>query len=90
MSADVLVGRLRDRARQEHRSDDSKLAIGHRLEVDRDNAQALRDALAGWTDVIELDADQPPDLIAEEIVRALRSHAVGRRCALELGRREPI
>jgi adenylate kinase len=89
-SARVLAGRLRDRARQEHRSDDSERAIGHRLEVDRDNAQALRDALAGWTDVIEVDADQPPDLIAEEIVRALRRHAVGRRCALELGRREPI
>ena len=76
-SAHVLAGRLRDRARQEHRSDDSERAIGHRLEVDHDNAQALRDALAGWTDVIEVDADQPPDLIAEEIVRALRRHAVG-------------
>jgi adenylate kinase len=88
--AHVLAGRLRDRARQEHRSDDSERAIGHRLEVDRDNAQALRNALAGWTDVIEVDADQPPDVIAEEIVRALRRHAVARRCALELGRREPI
>jgi adenylate kinase len=74
-SADVLVARLRDRAREEHRSDDSDHAIAHRLEVHRDNAQALRDALAGWTDVIEVDADQPPDSIAEEIVHALRRHA---------------
>ena len=74
-SADVLIGRLRDRAREEQRPDDSEHAIAHRLEVHRDNAQALRDALAGWTDVIEVDADQPPDSIAEEIVRALRRHA---------------
>jgi adenylate kinase len=74
-SADVLVGRLRDRARVQHRSDDSEQAIAPRLEVQRDNAHALRDALAGWTDVIEVDADQPPDSIAEEIIRALRRHA---------------
>ena len=63
--------------REERRPDDSDRAIGHRLEVERDNAQTLRDALAGWTDVIEVDADQPPDSIAEEIVRALRRHAIG-------------
>src|SRR6202044_2812021 len=37
-SPDVLVRRLRDRARDEHRPDDSERAIAHRLEVDRDNA----------------------------------------------------
>ena len=74
-SPDVLVRRLRDRARDEHRVDDSERAIGHRLEVHRDNASALRDALAGWTDVIEVDADHPPDAITEEIIRALRRHA---------------
>jgi adenylate kinase len=74
-SADVLVRRLRQRARDEHRPDDSERAIAHRLEVHRNNDQALRDALAGWTDVIELDADQPPDAITEEIIRALRRHA---------------
>ena len=74
-SPDVLVPRLRDRARDQHRPDDSERAIGHRLEVHRDNAQALRDALAGWTDVIEVDADQPPDAITEEIVRALSRQA---------------
>jgi len=71
----VLVQRLHDRAWEEGRSDDSDRAFGHRLEVGCDNAQALRDALAGWTDVIEVDADQPPDSVAEEIVRALRRHA---------------
>jgi adenylate kinase len=74
-SADVLVRRVRDRAGEEHRSDDSERALGHRLEVDRDNAQALRESLAGWTDVIEVDADQPPDSVAEEILRALRRYA---------------
>ena len=74
-SADVLVRRLRHRATDEHRPDDSERAIGHRLEVHRDNAHALRDALAGWTDVIEVDADQPPDAITGEIVRALSRHA---------------
>ncbi|MGZ4294341.1 MAG: adenylate kinase family protein [Solirubrobacteraceae bacterium] len=74
-SPDVLVRRLRDRARDEHRVDDSERAIGHRLQVDRDNAPALRDALAGWTDVIEIDADHPPDAITEEIIHALRRHA---------------
>jgi adenylate kinase len=75
VSPDVLVRRLRDRARDEQRSDDSERAIGHRLEVHRDNAQALRDALTGWTEVIEVDADQPPDAITEEIARALRRQA---------------
>ena len=68
-------GRLRNRARCEHRSDDSEGAVRHRLELYRDDAQALRDALEGWTDVIEVDADQPTDSIAEEIVRALSHHA---------------
>ncbi|HEY1714948.1 MAG TPA: nucleoside monophosphate kinase [Solirubrobacteraceae bacterium] len=75
-SPGVLVRRLRDRATDEHRPDDSERAIGRRLEVHRDNARALRDALAGWTDLIEVDADQPPDAITREIVRALRRQAV--------------
>jgi adenylate kinase family enzyme len=75
-SPDVLVQRLRDRAREEHRSDDSERAIGRRLEVYRDNARALRDALAGWTDLIEVDARQPPDAITREIVHALSRQAV--------------
>jgi adenylate kinase len=75
-SPDVLVRRLRNRATDEHRPDDSERAIGHRLEVHRDNARALRDALAGWTDLIEVDADQPPGAITREIVRALRRQAV--------------
>ena len=74
-SPDVLVRRLRERARDEHRSDDSERAIEHRLEVHRDNAPALRDALASWTDVIDIDADQPPDAITERIVRALSRRA---------------
>jgi adenylate kinase len=77
-SPDVLVRRLRDRATKEHRPDDSERAIGYRLEVHRDNARALRDALAGWTDVIEVDADQPPDAITREIVYALSRQAVVR------------
>jgi adenylate kinase len=74
-SPDVLVRRLRERARNEHRSDDSERAIGHRLKVHRDNAAALRDALAGWTEAIEVDADQPPDAVTEEIVRTLSRRA---------------
>lgn len=74
-SPDVLVRRLRNRGRDEHRSDDSERAIKCRLKVHRDNAHALRGALAGWTDVIEVDADQPPDAITEEIVRALSRQA---------------
>jgi adenylate kinase len=72
---DVLLRRLRQRASDEHRSDDAERAIAHRLEVHRANAQALRDALADWTDQIEVDADQSPDAITEEIMRALRRHA---------------
>ncbi len=74
-SPDILSRRLRDRAREEHRSDDSERAISHRLDVYRDNAQALRDALAGWTDLIEVDANQPPESITAEIVRALNRQA---------------
>ena len=74
-SEDALVRRLRNRARREHRFDDSECAIRHRLEMYRADAQALRDALAEWTDVMEVDAEQPPDSIAEEIIRALSHHA---------------
>ena len=76
--SDLLVRRLRDRAKDEHRSDDSERAIGRRLEVHRDNARALLAALAGWTDLLEVDADQPADAISREILCALRRRAVVR------------
>jgi adenylate kinase len=72
-SPEVLTRRLRDRAGDEHRPDDTERAIDCRLQVDRENARSLRDALAGWTNVLDVRADQPPDVITEEILGALRS-----------------
>lgn len=73
-SPEVLIRRLRHRATDQHRPDGSERAIAYRLQVDRQNARALRHALAGWTDVVNVDADRPPDLVTEEILGAL-SHS---------------
>lgn len=77
-SPEVLIRRLRDRATDEHRPDDTERAIDCRLQVDRENARSLRDALAGWTNVLEIPADQPPDVISEEILGALSRQAAAR------------
>lgn len=78
-SPEVLIRRLRHRAEDQHRPDGSERAVARRLEVDRENARRLRHALAGWTDVVDIDAEQPADVVSEEILRALsRQAAVGR------------
>ena len=68
---DVLRERLRDRAREQHRPDDADEAVTRRLKAYCETAPELRQALAGWTHVILVDADKPPDRITEEIVAAL-------------------
>lgn len=75
---EVLIRRLRHRASDQRRPDDSERAIACRLRVDGENARALRDALAEWTDVVDVDADQPPDVITEEILGALSRQAAAR------------
>ena len=75
---EVLIRRLRHRAREQHRPDDTERAITCRLQVDRKNARALRDALDGWTDVVDIDADQAPDDITEEILGAISRQAAAR------------
>ena len=75
---EVLVSRLAERAREQHRPDDSESAIRRRLEIDGSNTRALREELAGWAEVIDVDADQPPDRVTEEILRALGDQAATR------------
>lgn len=68
---EVLIRRLRARSRTESRPDDSEAAIRRRLRVDHDHARELRDALAGWTDIVTIDADQPADYVTAQILEAL-------------------
>lgn len=77
-SPEVVIRRLRRRAGDEHRTDDRDQAIASRLQLDRENSSALRDALVGWTDIVDVDADQPPEVITDEILRALGRQAAAR------------
>jgi adenylate kinase len=74
-----LIRRLRARGEEQRRADDSDEAIARRLAVDAEQAGALRAALAGWTDLVVIDATRPPDELTEEILRALRDQAAARR-----------
>jgi adenylate kinase len=70
-----LMRRLRHRAAQEHRPDDSERAIARRLELHESQAPDLLAALARWTDVVPIDASPPADLLTEKILNTLRERA---------------
>jgi adenylate kinase len=64
---DVLVGRLRRRGR----SDDTDDVIARRLELYDAETAPVRDAVGEWADVVTINGDQPPDAVAEEVLRAV-------------------
>ncbi|HWE11305.1 MAG TPA: nucleoside monophosphate kinase [Solirubrobacteraceae bacterium] len=72
---EVLRARIRKRSREQHRVDDTDDAVTKRLEAYSDSTGELRRALECWTDLIVIDADQPPDRITEEIVAVLCGQA---------------
>jgi arylformamidase len=66
-----LVERLRRRRRDEQRPDDTEAAVARRLEIHDQQAQAVRDALEGWTDLLTIDGDQPAEAITEDLLSAV-------------------
>jgi adenylate kinase len=68
---EVLAERLRHRRTTQDRPDDSDAAVTRRLEIDEAQAEPLRKALAGFTDSVTIDGNQPPDAITDEILRAV-------------------
>jgi adenylate kinase len=71
---DVLVRRLRRRRVLEGRADDAEDAIARRLATHDAQANAVREALDGWADVIVIDGNRPAPEVTEEI-----AHGLGRR-----------
>jgi adenylate kinase len=67
-----LTRRVRHRAAQEHRPDDHERATARRLELYESQAPRLLATLAGWADVVRIDASAPADLVTEKILDTLR------------------
>jgi adenylate kinase len=68
---DALLRRLRRRRVLEGRADDAEDAIARRLATHDAQANAVREALHGWADVIVIDGNRPADEVTEEIVHGL-------------------
>jgi adenylate kinase len=80
---EALIERLHRRRAVEGRADDDEDTIIRRLRIHEQHAHDVRDALAGWADVLVVDGDRPPDEVADEIVEHLeRAH--GRKHAARL------
>jgi adenylate kinase len=75
---DEIVRRLRKRALEQGRADDSEEAIRHRQEVYRRETEPLVAAYRDRGILIEVDGLGSPDEVAERIERAFAEHGVGR------------
>jgi adenylate kinase len=69
---DALLRRLRRRRALEGRADDAEDAIARRLATHDAHAQAVREALDCWAEVIVIDGDRPADAVTESIQDGLR------------------
>ena len=83
---DVLAERLRHRRITQDRPDDSDAAIARRLEIDEAQAEPLRKALAGLTDLVTIDGNRAPDEITDEILRAVAQRVARARDCVKLRR----
>lgn len=80
---EALIERLHRRRAVEGRADDDEDTIIRRLRIHEQHADDVREALAGWADVLVVDGDRPPDEVTDEIVEHLeRAH--GRKHAARL------
>lgn len=75
----VLIARLRQRAREQHRSDDTEQAIAHRLDLYGAQAWPLWETLEGWTKRLRVSADGAPDAVTAEILNHLARESVATR-----------
>jgi adenylate kinase len=72
---EVLADRLRRRRDRIGREDDSEETAARRLELYEEQASPLLDALAGWSDVMRVDAARPVEAVAGEIAATLRDRS---------------
>jgi adenylate kinase len=72
---DELVRRLTRRRDLERRPDDSDESIARRLDLYDDRAPELLDALAGSSEMMPVDGSRPVELVADDIVEALRGRS---------------
>jgi adenylate kinase len=68
---EALIERLHHRQAAQGRVDDDEDTVVRRLRVHEQHAHEVREALAGWADVLMVDGDRPPDEVTEEIVKRL-------------------
>ena len=69
---DSLLRRLRHRRVLEGRADDAEDGIARRLATHDAHAQAVREALDRWAEVIVIAGDRPADAVTEDILDGLR------------------
>jgi adenylate kinase len=79
---DELVRRLLRRRELKGRVDDAERAIARRLALHDAHAGAVRAAVAGWADVVVIDASPPADEVTEEILDRLYLIQSGRSRAM--------
>lgn len=70
---EALIERLHHRRAVEGRVDDGEDTIVRRLRIHEQHARDVREALAGWADVLVVDGDRPPDEVTNEIVERLEA-----------------
>jgi adenylate kinase len=68
---EALLERLSRRREIEGRADDTDEGARRRLEVYDEETAPVPAAMAGWTDALEIEGDQPPDAVTEEILDRL-------------------
>ncbi|HTX32387.1 MAG TPA: nucleoside monophosphate kinase [Solirubrobacteraceae bacterium] len=79
----ALIERLHHRRTVEGRVDDDEDTIVRRLKIYEQHMRDVREAFAGWADVLMVDGNRPPDEVTDEIVDRLE-HAHDRKHAAPL------
>ena len=79
--ADEVVGRLRKRALEQGRSDDTEEVVRHRLDVYREQTAPLVDVYGGRELLVKVDGIGEIDEVTERITAGLAARGIGPRDA---------
>jgi len=79
--ADEVVGRLRKRALEQGRSDDTEEVVRHRLDVYREQTAPLVDVYGGRELLVKVDGIGEIDEVTERITAGLATRGIGPRDA---------
>jgi adenylate kinase len=79
--ADEVVGRLRKRALEQGRSDDTEEVVRHRLDVYREQTAPLVDVYSGRALLVKVDGIGEIDEVTERITAGLAARGIGPRDA---------